>query len=53
MLLEFLNTLILFPPDDTASNLNLGKPNGDPQTEHGKIALGVLFTIPSADIGPE
>ena len=52
-ILEFLNTLVLFPPDDTASNLNPGNPNGDPQTEHGNIALGVLFTIPSADIGPE
>ncbi len=52
-ILDFLATLVLFPPDDTASNLNGGNPNGDPQTEHGNIALGVLFTIPSEDIGPE
>ncbi|MEE8525585.1 MAG: di-heme oxidoredictase family protein [Thermoanaerobaculia bacterium] len=54
-ILEFLNTLVLFPPDDTASNLNAGDPSdpGFPQTGHGNIALGALFTIPSADIGPE
>lgn len=37
-LLEFLQTLILFPPDDTASNLNPGVPNGEnPQdpAQHG------------------
>jgi hypothetical protein len=48
--LEFLNTLILFPPDDTASNLNPGNPSGtnvqDPAT-HGSINLGALFQIPS------
>ena len=44
--LGFLRTLVLFPPDDTASNLNPGVPGGDPQTEHGSIALGVLFQIP-------
>ncbi len=54
-ILEFLNTLVLFPPDDTASNLNEGNPGdpGFPQTGHGNIALGELFTIPSSDIGPE
>jgi Di-haem oxidoreductase, putative peroxidase len=49
--LEFLGTLVLFPPDDTASNLNPGNPAGDPQTEHGSINLGELFQI-KAD-GPE
>ena len=43
--LAFLGTLILFPPDDTASNLDPGKPDGDPQSEHGSIALGELFQI--------
>jgi len=49
-LLAFLNTLVLFPPDDTASNLNPGSPNEreaiqDP-THHGSINLGALFQIP-------
>ncbi len=43
--LEFLQTLVLFPPDDTASNLNPGVPGGDPQTQHGSIHLGALFQI--------
>ncbi len=47
---EFLETLILFPPDDTASNLNPGNPNTltpqDP-AQHGNIALPALFQIPS------
>lgn len=44
----FLQTLVLFPPDDTASNLNPGNPNGNPQDpgEHGSINLGALFQIP-------
>jgi len=45
---EFLATLVLFPPDDTASNLNPGNPStNDPQTpaEHGSINLGALFQI--------
>lgn len=49
----FLNTLILFPPDDTASNLNPGDPNTtDPQdpANHGSINLGALF---QTDDGPE
>ena len=52
-ILEFLGTLILFPPDDTASNLNPGDPTGDPQLpeNHGSINLGALFQI--ADEGPE
>jgi len=46
----FLQTLVLFPPDDTASNLNPGNPGTrDPQTpsEHGSILLPALFQIPS------
>lgn len=48
MILDFLQTLILFPPDDTASNLNFGDPNSsDPQdpANHGSINLGALFQI--------
>jgi hypothetical protein len=47
-LLDFLATLVLFPPDDTASNLNPGNRAGDWQdpASHGSIALGVLFQIP-------
>ena len=48
--LEFLESLVLFPPDDTASNLNPGDPSGDPQTSHGSINLRALFQI---DLGPE
>jgi hypothetical protein len=46
---EFLQTLILFPPDDTASNLNPGNRNapGFPQAGHGSIALGALFNNPA------
>jgi hypothetical protein len=38
---EFLGTLVLFPPDDTASNLDPGNPNanGYPQRGHGSIHL--------------
>lgn len=52
--LEFLSTLVLFPPDDTASNLNPGVPgSSNPQdpAAHGSINLGALFQIPSE--GPE
>jgi cytochrome c peroxidase len=48
--LEFLGTLVLFPPDDTASNLNPGHPGSeDPQNpaDHGSIALSALFRIAS------
>jgi hypothetical protein len=47
-IMEFLGTLVLFPPDDTASNLNPGNRNGDPQDPagHGSINLGALFQIP-------
>ncbi len=46
---EFLESLILFPPDDTASNLNPANP-GDPnypQVGHGSIKLGALFNDPT------
>lgn len=48
-ILEFLQSLVLFPPDDTASNLNPGNPGtNNPQdpAEHGTINLGALFQIP-------
>jgi hypothetical protein len=46
-LIEFLESLVLFPPDDTASNLNPGNRAGDPQdpANHGSIALGALVQI--------
>jgi hypothetical protein len=45
---EFLQSLVLFPPDDTASNLNPGDPSypGYPQLGHGSIFLGALFNDP-------
>jgi hypothetical protein len=52
--LDYLSALILFPPDDTASNLNPGDPDtNNPQEpdEHGSIALSALFQIPYE--GPE
>jgi hypothetical protein len=45
-IISFLQTLVLFPPDDTASNLNPGVPSSnDPQiiSNHGSINLGALF----------
>jgi hypothetical protein len=44
-----LRSLVLFPPDDTASNLRLGDPTDrsgiqNPLT-HGSINLGALFQI--------
>ncbi len=49
--LKALRSLILFPPDNTASNLNEGDPTtpGFPQFGQGKIDLSVLFSTP----GPE
>ena len=46
---EFLSTLVLFPPDDTASSLNPGDRNaaGFPQYGHGSIKLTVLFNDPT------
>jgi hypothetical protein len=48
-LLDFLNSLVLFPPDDTASNLNPGNRNatGFPQLGHGSIRLTALFNDPT------
>ena len=48
-LLAFLGTLVLFPPDDTASNLDPGDPSapGYPQNAHGSIKLGVIFNDPT------
>lgn len=45
----FLNSLILFPPDDTASSLDPGDPTkaGFPQFGHGSIKLTVLFNDPT------
>jgi di-heme oxidoreductase (putative peroxidase) len=47
--LEFLNSLVLFPPDDTASNLDPGNPAavGFPQRGHGSIRLTTLFANPN------
>lgn len=43
--LAFLNSLVLFPPDDTASTLDPGDPSNThyPQVDHGSIALFKLF----------
>jgi mono/diheme cytochrome c family protein len=48
-IMAFLNSLILFPPDDTASNLNAGDPAtpGFPQFGHGSIRLTGLFNNPA------
>jgi CxxC motif-containing protein (DUF1111 family) len=42
---KFLNSLVLFPPDDTASTLDPGNRSatGFPQFGHGSIKLTVLF----------
>lgn len=47
--LDFLNSLILFPPDDTASNLDPGDRDHPmfPQYGQGSIKLGVLFNNPN------
>ena len=46
-IIDFLNSLVLFPPDDTASNLNPGDRNtaGFPQYGHGNIRLRCCSTI--------
>jgi CxxC motif-containing protein (DUF1111 family) len=46
--IAFLNSLILFPPDVTASNLDPGNRSaaGFPQDGHGSIKLTVLFNDP-------
>ena len=48
-LVAFLNRLTLFPPDDTASNLDPGDRGdpGYPQSGHGSIKLSVLFNDPT------
>ncbi len=48
-IVEFLESLVLFPPDDTASNLDPGdsSANGFPQRGHGSIRLQVLFNDPT------
>ncbi len=47
--IDFLQSLVLFPPDDTASNLNPGDPQATnfPQYGHGNIALPKLFNDPN------
>lgn len=48
-LVEFLQSLVVFPPDDTASTLNPGNradPNF-PQAGHGSIKLAALFNDPN------
>ena len=47
--IEFRNSLIVFAPDDTASNLDPGDPAtpGYPQFGHGSIRLTGLFNDPS------
>jgi mono/diheme cytochrome c family protein len=48
-LLAFLNSLLIFPPDDTASTLDPGDPSaaGFPQYHHGSIRLTGLFNDPN------
>jgi Di-haem oxidoreductase, putative peroxidase len=48
-LLAFLNSLVLFPPDDTASSLDPADPTkaNFPQFGHGSIKLTVLFNDPT------
>ncbi|HVS15717.1 MAG TPA: di-heme oxidoredictase family protein [Thermoanaerobaculia bacterium] len=47
-IVELLQSLVLFPPDDTASNLNPGDPAapGFPQLGHGSLFLTALFNDP-------
>ena len=42
---KYLASLVLFPPDDTASNLDPGDPAAPnfPQARHGSIRLVTLF----------
>lgn len=48
-LIAFLNSLVLFPPDDTASTLDPANPTklNFPQFGHGSIKLTVLFIDPT------
>jgi len=47
-ILDFLQSLVLFGPPDTASNLDPGDKNnpGYPQFGHGSIKLSILFNNP-------
>lgn len=47
--ITFLNSLVIFPPDDTASNLDPGNRNAFnfPQFGHGSIKLSALFNNPT------
>jgi mono/diheme cytochrome c family protein len=47
-LVAFLNSLVLFPPEDTASNLDPGDPSTPnfPQSGHGSVKMSVLFNDP-------
>jgi len=46
---KYLNSLVLFPPDDTASSLDPGNRTAAnfPQVGHGSIRLGALFNDPT------
>jgi hypothetical protein len=46
---EFLNSLVIFPPEDTATNLDPGNRHaaGFPQFGHGSVKLTALFNNPS------
>ena len=48
-IIAFLNTQVLFPPDDTASTLDPGDRSAFnfPQFGHGSINLTALFNNPS------
>jgi hypothetical protein len=48
-IIAFLQSLVLFPPDDTASTLDPGDrfAPGYPQLKHGGIKLTVLFNDPT------
>ncbi|PYS70099.1 MAG: thiol oxidoreductase-like protein [Acidobacteria bacterium] len=47
--ISFLNSLVIFPPDDTASTLDPGNRNSFnfPQSGHGSIKLSALFNNPN------
>lgn len=51
MLIDFLDSLILFPSDDTDSNLNSGNRTGNPQfpENHGRLNLGRCFRSPKKE----
>jgi hypothetical protein len=48
-IIEFLDSLIIFPPDDTSSTLDPGNraTTGFPQFGHGSVKLTVLFNNPA------